>query len=359
MAHQGMERRIPACSSGVNRRWLVRLRHCGFSSGCILWPVWYFQVWNRLVVIPKWIRFKPAYWGILIFAVAEILTFCVISRENVFLEAEQIYVPSQPSQVISLWPGPVTSPSGEVTQTSAYSSLGPILIYFFAVVVILSAVFFLIPISALKLVFRILFALLFCWSVFIILVLWLPLSVTIVLSVAVGFGWFFLNRVWLHDLVMIVAMVGLGAVFGRFITPWTAMVLLSAIAIYDLLAVRFGYMLWMIKKLGQSSTLPAFIIPRRVSEWSSSLRPYSGSTADEPSVNKYSILGGGDVAFSLLLASSVYFAHGFNSALVVAVFSLLGLVGAYWSQATFFKGKPVPALPPIAILSLIGILIVV
>lgn len=305
-------------------------------------------------------RFKPAYWGILIFIVAETLTFCVISRENAFLEAKQIYVPSQPSQVISLWPGPVTSPSGVITQTPAYSSLGPILIYFFAVVIVLGTVLFLIPISALKLLFRVLFAFLFCWGTFIILIFWLPLTVTIIISVAVGFSWFFVTRVWLHNLVMILAMVSLGAVFGRFISPWTSMILLLALAIYDLLAVRFGYMLWMVEKLGESNTLPAFVIPRRTSEWRSSLRQ-SGSTKlveKEPSDSKYSILGGGDIGFPLLLASSVYFAHGFNNALLVAMFSLLGLIGAYWIQATFFKGKPVPALPPIAILSLIGILIV-
>jgi len=312
-------------------------------------------------MIRKRTRFKPAYWGILIFIVAEILTFCVISRENVFLEAKQIYVPSQPSQAISLWPQPVISDSGVITQTPAYSSLGPILIYFFAVVIVLSTVLFLIPISALKLVFRVLFAFLFCWGIFIILVLWLPLAVTIIISVAVGFSWFFVSRVWLHNFVMIVAMVSLGAVFGRFISPWTSIILLLSLAIYDLLAVRFGYMLWMMKKLGESSTLPAFIIPRRASEWRSSLRQ-SGFTKlveEEPSDSKYSILGGGDIAFPLVLTSSVYFARGFNSALLVAMFSLLGLVGAYWIQATFFKGKPVPALPPIAVLSLIGVLIVV
>jgi len=311
-------------------------------------------------MIQKRMRFKPAYWGILIFIVAEILTFCVISRENAFLEAKHIYVPSQPSQAVSLWPQTVISTSGEVTQTPAYSSLGPILIYFFAVIIILGAVLFLIPISALKLVFRALFAFLFCWGVFIILILWLPLTVTIIISVAMGFSWFFVNRIWLHNLVMILAMVSLGAVFGRFISPWTSMILLLMLAVYDFLAVRLGYMLWMTEKLSKSNILPAFIIPKHAAEWWSGLKQ-SGLTklVEEKSSNrKYSILGGGDIGFPLLLTSSVYFAYGFNNALLVAMFSLLGLIGAYWIQATFLKGKPMPALPPIAVLSLIGILIV-
>ena len=84
----------------------------------------------------------PVFWSILIFLVSQLLTFVVITRENAFLDNNQIYVPSQPPQVVSLWPETITSSSGEVTQTPAYSSLGPILIYFLVVIVILGIVLF-------------------------------------------------------------------------------------------------------------------------------------------------------------------------------------------------------------------------
>jgi hypothetical protein len=38
-------------------------------------------------------RFNPVYWGILFFAIAQVLTFCIISRENAFLQANHIYIP--------------------------------------------------------------------------------------------------------------------------------------------------------------------------------------------------------------------------------------------------------------------------
>ena len=47
-----------------------------------------------------------------------------------------------------------------------------------------------------------------------------------------------------------------------------------------------------------------------------------------------------------------------RAGLVVAAFSLVGLLGAYWIQAKFAKGKAVPALPPIAVMSLIGLALV-
>jgi hypothetical protein len=45
--------------------------------------------------------------------------------------------------------------------------------------------------------------------------------------------------------------------------------------------------------------------------------------------------------------------------MIIAGFSLVGLIGAFVIQSLFLKGKPMPALPPIAISSLIGLLIVI
>ncbi|MBM2825078.1 MAG: hypothetical protein HW402_742 [Dehalococcoidales bacterium] len=308
----------------------------------------------------KRITLNPVYWSILIFVVAQVLTFLVISRENEFLQANHIYIPPVSPGDVSLWPQPAPpAPPGE-TPAPAVGALGPILLYFAAVVVVLGIVLFFVPVSSLRLFLRALFALLFSWGIFIILIFWLPAIAAVTLSIAVGVAWTVVPRVWLHDAVMILTMVSLGAVFGRLISPWTAMILILALAVYDFLAVRFGYMLWMVKKLSESSTLPAFVIPRYASEWSSSLKE-SGFTRlveEKPSERDYSILGGGDIGFPLLLVSSVYFGYGLADAILVAVFSLVGLIGAYLIQAAFLKGKAIPALPPIAVLSLIALLIV-
>ena len=113
-------------------------------------------------------------------------------------------------------------------------------------------------------------------------------------------------------------------------------------------------------KMSESSTLPAFFIPRFVSEWRGSLKEknVAGLAETKPAERDFSILGGGDIGFPILLVSSVYFAYGFTDSIMVALFSLTGIIGAYWIQTVFLKGKPMPALPPIAALSLIGLLIV-
>ena len=79
---------------------------------------------------------------------------------------------------------------------------------------------------------------------------------------------------------------------------------------------------------------------------------------EDKSEKEFSLLGGGDVGFPLLLVVSVFFAYGFARSLAVAGSALLGLAAAYWVQRKMLKGKPTPALPPISVLSIVGFLIV-
>ena len=347
----------------------------------------------------KKLKISPVYWGILIFIVAQAITFGVIIKQEEYFEAHEITVPTQPEDVI-IWPTTTTSTTTGITtnittntvtttvsnsvitstttqthvtevvtviehETPLFSSLGAILIYFFAVVLVLAVVLFVIPLSALKVLFRALFAFLFSWGVFIVQVFWMPLIPSIIIALAVGTLWFFMPRIWLHNIIMILTMVSLGAVFGRLVSPWTAMILLLVIAVYDFLAVRFGFMTWMAKKMESSDSLPAFVIPASIDEWKTSLKSPQNAAApsieieNSPEHFNHSILGGGDIGFPLLLTSAVYFSLGFNSALLVAAFSLAGLICAYLIQSYIIKGKPMPALPPIALFSLIGFLVVI
>jgi presenilin-like A22 family membrane protease len=347
----------------------------------------------------KNLKIKPVYWGILIFIIAQAITFGVIIRQDAYFAEHEIVIPTQPDDIV-LWPTTTTSTATETSttivkttvtttvsnsvilsistqtqvteyvtlyeeETPLFSSLGAILIYFFAVVLVMSVILFVIPLSALKIFFRGLFAFLFAWGIFIVQVFWMPLIPSIIIAVAIGVLWFFMPRIWLHNIIMILTMVSLGAVFGRLVSPWTAMILLLVIAVYYFLAVRFGFMTWMAKRMESSDSLPAFVLPSNFSEWKGSIkRPKTDHTVNieiknSPERFNHSILGGGDIGFPLLLTSAVYFALGLQSSLLVAAFSLAGLICAYLIQSYILKGKPMPALPPIAALSLIGFLLVI
>jgi presenilin-like A22 family membrane protease len=304
------------------------------------------------------VKLNTVYLGLVLFAVAQMFIFLVAPRIDPFLEDNNIEIPTQPSAPISWWPGEVTLPDGEVIDVPVHSALGPIIIYILAAAAVLGLTLYKIPLKALKVLLRILFALLFSWGAFIATVFYMPLPVAVSIAIAFGTFWFLIPLVWLHNLVLILAVSSVGAVFGRFITPWTAMAIILVLAIYDFLAVRFKYMLWMADRLSQINALPALIIPKNYSEWNFNLKKREKIIEVNPAEREYSILGGGDIAFPCLLTASVYFAQGLKPAAIIAVMGLLGLVSVYAIQAIFLKGKPMPALPPIAVFTLVGLLIV-
>ena len=305
------------------------------------------------------VKLNTVYLGLLLFAVAQVLILLVAPRIDPFLEENDIEIPTQPPAPIAWWPGNVTLPSGETVHVPANSALGPILIYIFVAIAVIGVALYKIPLSALKVLLRLLFALLFSWGTFIATVFYVPLPLAVAIAVAFGAFWFLIPLVWLHNLVVILAVSSLGAVFGRFITPWTAMAIILALAVYDFLAVRFKFMLWMADRLSQVNALPALIIPKDYSEWNLNLKKHGEKMIEaNPVEREYSILGGGDIAFPCLLTASVYFAQGFKPAAIMAVLGLVGLVSVYAIQAVFLKGKPMPALPPIAAFTLVGLLII-
>ncbi len=261
------------------------------------------------------------------------LALYVAFREKLFLEANRIVSPD--------------------------ISLGPIVAYFFGVVLVMALVLFLIPQSKLRLVFRALFALIFAWGVFIVAALMLPSVTAYPVAIIAGIAWAFWARIWLHDLLLLVTLAGAGSVFGFLFSPLTFMIFILIIAVYDALAVRFGFMVWMADKLSESTTLPAFIFPRQIRDWKLNLENVRvGELKNKESDKReYSVLGGGDIGFPLMLAVSIFFQDGLGNAVIVGVFALIGLMGAFLIQLLWLKGKPVPALPPIAFASLIGFLI--
>jgi len=243
--------------------------------------------------------------------------------------------------------------------TSPDVSLGPITAYFFGVVAVMGLILFLIPLSKLRLGFRILFSLMFGWGVFVIAALVLPAAAAYPLAIICAVVWIFWARVWLHDLLLLVTLAGTASVFGFLFSPLTFVIFMLIIAVYDVLAVRFGFMVWMADKFSETAALPAFVFPKQLRDWKLALKDVRvGEVKKKASAEReYSILGGGDIGFPLILSVSVFFAASLASAITVGVFALAGLMSAFLIQLIWLKDKPMPALPPIAVMSLIGFLI--
>jgi presenilin-like A22 family membrane protease len=282
-------------------------------------------------------KISPILWSSLVMVAALAMTLFVAVREKQFLIANQEIMPHVSTR-----------------------SLGPVTLYFFGVVVMMAIVLFFIPLKWLKYVFKIIFALMFAWGVLVVTDLSSPSFIAYSLAAVAGIVWLFWARIWLHDLLLLIALAAAGSVFGFLFTPWAFMIFMLIIAVYDVLAVRFGFMVWMADRLSETASLPAFIFPKLMKDWKLKLETVKfGELKDKASEEReYAVLGGGDIGFPLMLAVAVFFDSDLAGSIIVGVFALAGLIGAFLIQMYWLKGKPMPALPPIAFLSLIGFIIV-
>jgi presenilin-like A22 family membrane protease len=278
---------------------------------------------------------SPVWWGVIFMLVSLALTLYVAAREKAVFISYNYESPNY--------------------------SLPWVLIYFFCVIVAIIIVLLIIPAKWLQYVFKVLFALLFAGGVFIVVGLDLPTAASLALAVIAGVAWLLWNRIWLHDILLLIALAGAGAGVGFVLLPWTFMVFMLIIAVYDFLAVRFGLMVWMADRMSRSTSLPAFILPKQTKDWGLKTAVIQlGEVKEKPTDQRdYAVLGGGDIGFPLMLAASVFFKTDLSGGIIVGAFGLLGLIGAFLIQIYWLKGKPMPALPPIALASLIGFLIVI
>jgi len=301
-------------------------------------------------------KYIPFLWSGIIFIVCFGLMLLGVSREKEIIVTENITVPAISGSTDGI---PGSAGLENIPEAVSVNTSGLIVLYFFAVALVIGLVLFLLPLSKLKLLMRILFGLAFAWGTFIYLAFFLNYIIAVIIAAGILLFWWFVPIIWLHNSMLLLTLVSLGAVFGTMVSPWTVLVVMLVIAIYDYLSVRFGYMQWMAKKLSLSDTLPAFFIPSAIEDWRVSIKGSRVKELFEPKEEKeFSILGGGDIFFPLWLTAAVWFAAGLNAALVMGGFTILGLAAVYVIHFFIQKGRPTPALPALFVACLMGLALI-
>ena len=74
-------------------------------------------------------------------------------------------------------------------------------------------------------------------------------------------------------------------------------------------------------------------------------------------LERFSLLGGGDIGIPAILTVSVMLAWGLNYALIITGFSFLGLLLTYFFFI-FLGNRPFPALSFIGVSSIIGLMVI-
>lgn len=172
----------------------------------------------------------------------------------------------------------------------------------------------------------------------------------LILMLILIFSWLKIPSVLIHNLAMTLGIAGMGSTLGLSLSPLMVIVLLIIFSIYDFIAVyKTKHMIKMAKEMIEAGAILALICPQKISDFKSSLKEVRPG-------GKFLILGGGDVASPLLLAASLI-PEGISNSLIVAFFALIGLSLSFLFFISQKVRQPIPALPPIALFSIIGFLI--
>ena len=179
---------------------------------------------------------------------------------------------------------------------------------------------------------------------------WFSDVISLFLMFVLIFLWDKKKSVFLHNLCVVLGIAGTISIAGLSITPQSVVALLVLFSIYDFIAVyKTKHMIKMAKSMIESGAILGFIIPHKLS--------YFNRKTDNINKGWTFVLGGGDIAFPLLLVCSLVPYSVFDS-IIVSFFSLIGLSLSFWIFLKQKERKAIPALPPIALLSILGYLFV-
>ncbi|OGD24992.1 hypothetical protein A2819_01655 [Candidatus Azambacteria bacterium RIFCSPHIGHO2_01_FULL_40_24] len=156
--------------------------------------------------------------------------------------------------------------------------------------------------------------------------------------------------VWFHNMVLILTLPGIAAVLGASLTPYTAIILLIFMSVYDYIAVyKTKHMVKMAKTMIAGRAIFAMIYPEHWHGFRSHLNKTHPGEG-------FMMLGTGDFVFPIIMATSAYTVSATAAWTVLAV-SLLGLLLMHLIFSLQKVRRPMPALPPLAAFSIIGFLV--
>ncbi len=153
--------------------------------------------------------------------------------------------------------------------------------------------------------------------------------------------------VFWQNLAVCLSIAGVSSVFGLSLNPYSVVVILLVLSVYDYIAVyTTQHMVKMASAMINYHAILAFIIPEKIISWNENLnraKPGEG----------FMVLGGGDVALPLIMvisSSLLSLRHG----ILVGFFVLLGVIATHLIFVSQKQRRPMPALPPMAFFSILG-----
>ncbi len=199
-------------------------------------------------------------------------------------------------------------------------------------------------------IFRLIFIFVVFFGGSLFLQIWISDILALVLMGFLVLWWVKKPSVLIQDICMILAIAGVGSSLGVTFTPLAVVFLLIIFSIYDFIAVyKTKHMVKMAKEMIENKAILALVIPQ-------TLYGFKENLGEIKLGGQFLILGGGDVIFPLLLSASLI-PQGVINSFIVAIFAVVGLSVSFYIFSSQKFRQAIPALPPIALFSIIGFLI--
>lgn len=162
--------------------------------------------------------------------------------------------------------------------------------------------------------------------------------------------WALYRNVFIHNLIIIIAISAIAVIFGANIAPSAGIIILLFIAVYDYWAVyKTTHMVKMFKGLAESKVYFTLIIPQTFKGL------FKQTQLVSPSVD-FMFLGTGDIALPAIFIVSCLQIN-LLTALVTSLGTICGFVLLYIIFITQKERQPMPGLPLIVLGTLLGFLL--
>lgn len=156
-------------------------------------------------------------------------------------------------------------------------------------------------------------------------------------------------RIWTQNLAIIIAISGIAASLGPSVKPLMALLMLALLSVYDIIAVyKTRHMVKLFKGMAKRGAVLALVIPKSFFLWFGKFENITEKNKDE-----FVFLGTGDLALPLFFAVSA-FSLGVQFSLGIILGAAIGLAADHIIFMNQKTRKPIPALPAIALFSILG-----
>lgn len=234
----------------------------------------------------------------------------------------------------------------------AYMPSEPISLWYFLFAFALVTLLFFILLRKIKnrLPFEIFFTIAIFSGLWFLADIWLTTGIGILVALGIMIVRFVYKRIWWQNLVMVLGIAGIVVSIGLSI-PWlTALIIMIIISFYDIVAVFYTkHMVEMFKGLVNRGVIFALILPIRFRNLISPMK-------EVKSGDDFMLLGTGDLAMPGIMVASLM-----QVSVAQAIFAGIGGVAGFVLMQIIFsfqvRKRPMPALPPIATMTIIGFLI--